>query len=103
MNHPTWSEHPQAREELLAEADRLPPDIADRLIDHAESAIEDILAGPESWPSVPYWDEPPLLRWRTVRPFRIHVVYYVTGSEVRVVAYAHEAREPGYWRHRLAG
>jgi len=97
----TWSEHPQAREDLFAAADRLPPDLAEQLIRRSESAVEDILGGPASWPPVPYWNGSVILRWRTVRPFRIHVVYYLAGDEVRVIAYAHEAREPGYWQHRV--
>lgn len=97
-----WSEHPEAREELLAESDRLPPDIAEKLIEHTEAAIHDILGSPNAWPIVHYWDELPVLRWRIVKPFRVRVVYYVVDGEVRVIAYAHEAREPGYWRRRIA-
>ena len=41
---------------------------------------------------VPYWDEKPILYWRTVKPFRVHVVYYIEGQAVHVIAYAHEAR-----------
>lgn len=103
MSQRNWTEHPEARAELLAESDRLPEVIADQFIEHAEEAIEDILDAPNSWPKVHYWDEPPTLRWRTVRPFRIHVVYYVAGDAVRIIAYAHEAREPGYWRQRIGG
>lgn len=97
-----WSEHAEAREELIAESDRLPPDIADKLIDHVETAIDDILSSPDAWPIVHYWDELPVVRWRAVKPFRIRVVYYVVNEGVRVLAYAHEAREPGYWRHRIS-
>ena len=97
----TWSEHPEAREELLAESDRLPEDIAEMFIKHTEIAVRDILESPHSWPKVHYWDGSPTLRWRIIRPFRVHVVYYVVDSEVRVIAYAHEARKPGYWRHRI--
>ena len=101
MSRRVWSEHPEARDELFAETDRLPPDIADQLIENVASAIQDILDYPSSWPIVHYWDEQPTLRWRRIKPFRVRVVYYVADDEVRVVAYAHEAREPGYWRSRL--
>jgi len=97
-----WSEHPEARDELLAEADRLPPDVADLLIDHTEAAVQDVLDSPQAWPKVPYWVEPPVLRRRAVKPFRIRVVYRVVNDEVRVIAYAHEAREPGYWLQRVS-
>jgi len=102
VSNRTWNEHPEAREELLAEVGRLPAGIAEMLIDHVEIAIGDILASPDAWPIVHYWDETPVVRWRAVRPFRIRVDYYVVNGEVRVVAYAHEAREPGYWRQRLS-
>jgi hypothetical protein len=50
---------------------------------------------------VPYWNREPIIYWRAIKPFRMHVVYYVSADEVRVIAYAHEAREPGYWAHRI--
>lgn len=96
-----WREHPEARAELFAESDRLPVDVAEQLIARAESAVDDILEAPDSWPRVPYWDEPPPLRRRKVKPFHINVVYYVDGNEVRLVAYAHERRMPGYWANRV--
>ncbi len=96
-----WREHPAARAELLAESDRLPGDVAEHLIISAESAVEDVLEAPDSWPKVAYWDEPPTLRRRKVKPFRINVVYYVAVNEIRVLAYAHERRKPGYWAHRI--
>ena len=98
----TWREHPEARDELLTESDRLPVDIATQFIDHAETAVRDIVDSPSSWPMVHYWDQSPLLRWRAIRPFRIRVVYYVVDDEVRIIAYAHESREPGYWRNRIS-
>jgi len=44
MSQRTWIEHPAARDELLAEADRLPPDIAEQLIDNVAAAIQDWMA-----------------------------------------------------------
>lgn len=96
-----WREHPEARAELLAESDRLPIDVAGQLITSAEKAVGDVLDGPISWPKVPYWEEQPTLRRRKIKPFRISIVYYVEGDEVRVIAYAHERRKPGYWVHRI--
>lgn len=72
-----------------------------RIRDHPEDALRDILGDPDGWVKVPYWEDEPTLYWRTVKPFRVHVVYYLDGEVVRVIAYAHEAREPGYWRHRI--
>jgi hypothetical protein len=96
-----WTEHPKAREEFLAEVDRLPVDIAEDFIERTEKSVLDILSQPHGWPKVHYWVEPPTVRWRAIKPFRIRIVYYYHESEVRVIAYAHEARKPGYWRDRL--
>ena len=95
------SEHPEAREEFLAELNRLPPDIAEMFTNNTDAAVQDAASSPYAWPIVHYWNEQPTLRWRAVKPFRIRIVYYVAGHEVRIIAYAHEAREPGYWRARI--
>lgn len=102
----SWGEHDEARTELLEAATYLDDrhaGLGDELIDRVERTIEDILAMPQAWPPVPYWDEEPRLRSRVVRPFRYHVVYYVAADGVHVIAYAHESQEPGYWRHRVSG
>ena len=97
-------EHPEARDEYLDAVEYLDSrseGLGDRFVDHVELALADIVEDPTGWMKVPWWDEPPTLRWRSVGPFRTHVVYRLVGDEVHVIAYAHEAREPGYWRHRL--
>lgn len=35
-----------------------------------------------------------------VRRFPYSIVYYVRGSEIRVVALAHHRRKPGFWASR---
>lgn len=102
----TWSEHPEARAELLAAAAFLHDahaGLGDELIDRVERAIEDVQAMPHTWPPVPFWSGEPRLRSRSVKPFRYHVVYYVVDDVIRVIAYSHESQEPGYWRHRIEG
>ena len=74
----------------------------DKFADAVLAAKEDIAAMPGAWPKVSYWVEPPTVRRRGVKPYRVAVVYLVRRGEVRVIAYAHEAREPGYWRHWVA-
>lgn len=101
----TWEEHAEARAELLdavAYFEDRHGGLGDELINRVERAVEDILAMPLAWPPVPHWDEQPRLRSRAVRPFRYHVVYYVVKDSVRVIAYAHEGQEPGYWRDRVS-
>lgn len=103
MTSRQWREHPEARAELLAQADHLPVDVAEQLLTSTQIALEEVLEASDSWPKVPDWDEPPTLRRRKVKPYRINVVYYVRRDEVRVIAYAHERRRPRYWAERVDG
>src|SRR5699024_388829 len=51
----TWSEHPEARAEFLDAVAYLADrhlGLADELIDRVESAIEDVVEMPASWPPV---------------------------------------------------
>ena len=48
------------------------------------------------------WDGEPILYSRGVKTFPYRIVYYVRGDQVRIIAYAHERRRPGYWGHRVA-
>jgi plasmid stabilization system protein ParE len=68
------------------------------LLTEASRAIKQIASRPRVWPLVG--------RSRTVRRFLLnrfpYAVYYdVAGEEVRVFAFAHTSRRPGYWRSRL--
>ena len=96
-----WSEHPAERAELLAAADRLPIEVASMLIDAAQRAVEDVLARPDAWPALATAETNATIRRRSIRPFRMSVVYVVADQRVRVLAYAHERREPGYWASRI--
>jgi len=50
------------------------------------------------------WNEESEIRSRRIGHFRLHLVYYIeTDGCVHIITYAHEAREPGYWRHRING
>jgi toxin ParE1/3/4 len=97
-------DHPDARAEYLgavAYYDRLRAGLGDQLIDRLEEAIEDILSSPRTWPRMPNWDGEPVLRSHVVKVFRYRVIYYVHGDQVRIIAYAHTSRMPGYWRPRV--
>lgn len=70
------------------------------LIDRFEDAIENIRNGPQTWPGYPDWHGEPVLRSRSVKTLRYRIVYYVRDETIRVIAYAHTSREPGYWHAR---
>jgi hypothetical protein len=68
------------------------------LLAEAARAIKQIAASPSTWPLAP--------RSRVVRRFPLtrfpYVVYYaVREDHVRVFAFGHTSRKPGYWRGRL--
>ena len=100
-------EHPEAAAEFdaaVAWYEDREPGVGERLIDRAETAREDIAAWPDSWPVFPGWTrKKPVVRTRGVRGFPYRIVYVTTSTEIVIVAYAHERRRPGYWRHRIPG
>lgn len=100
-----WNEHPEARDEFLDAHDRyLSLDdgrLADELVDEVDAATALILQWPDASP--PYHGLPnePMIRSRHLGKFPYRLIYIVHDGEVLVLAYAHEARMPGYWSHRL--
>lgn len=94
---------PAARAEYLDAVDyydRQRPGLGDELIDRFEEALRDIAKDPGAWPRVDGWEGDPVLRNHRVETFHYRVVYYVAGDHVRIVAYAHTSRMPGYWSDR---
>lgn len=65
------------------------------------SAVDDIQWHPEAWPRFSGWDRLPVVRSRKVNVFPYQVVYFVNGEELVLVAFAHQSRRPGYWKHRI--
>lgn len=95
-------EHPQARAELRAGATWYDdPATGQELLDATLEARRSIAAMPEAWPPVGGWDRKPIVRRKGVAGFPYGVIYYKTDSEIVIVAYAHERRQPGYWKHRV--
>jgi len=90
----------EASEELSTAAERYENErvgLGADLLAEASRALNEIAASPTTWPFVP--------RSRAVRRFLLtrfpFIVYYVIRDEqVRVLAFGHTSRRPGYWRHR---
>ena len=96
--------HPEAAEELV-EAIRHYEERAgagEDFASKARAAALDIIDSPDAWPPAPYWAGPPTVRRRKIGVYPYRVVYYRRGSEVVIIAYAHEKRRPGYWRSRIS-
>lgn len=99
-----YIEHPEATEEQLDAVRYYHGEragLGDDLVERFRVAVRDIVDSPDAWPPVPGWDEDPLIRSRRVGVFPYRVVYYLRGDEVVILAYAHDRRRPGYWRHRI--
>ncbi len=70
-------------------------------IDEMNAVIELALERPELGAPVPYADPALNLRWRLAPRFPYAVVYRVEPDALRVFAFAHLHREPGFWMKRL--
>lgn len=74
-------------------------DIANRFVEHVETAISQARSGPERFR---LFDG----RTRRVRvdhfPFAVVYWYDQTTESIHIVAIAHLHRQPGYWRERIA-
>ncbi|MDR2254226.1 MAG: type II toxin-antitoxin system RelE/ParE family toxin [Bifidobacteriaceae bacterium] len=98
-------EHPEARAELREAArwyEKQQRGVGQRLLDRTREARHSIVAAPQSWRRRPDWDrDDPAVRVRSVAKYPYDIVYFATDGEIVIIAYAHESREPGYWKHRV--
>lgn len=95
----TFRFHPQALQEFeqaVLYYEGRQTGLGDRFIASIESAIESVVAAPETWPIL----EAPVRR-RLTRVFPYAVLYAELPEHVLIVAIMHCHREPGYWRARL--
>jgi toxin ParE1/3/4 len=69
-------------------------------VGEVRQALATIASGPEAWALDPQIDEQLGVRRFLLRRFPYAVVYLELPSEIRILAIAHTAREPGYWRAR---
>ncbi len=98
-------EHPEARAELKAAAlwyEHRERGVGQRFLENSLIARESIAEAPESWHRYPFWDHAhPIIRMRSIARYPYDVIYFVTDDEIVIVAYAHESKEPRYWKHRI--
>lgn len=73
-------------------------DIATHWAMTIEKALDEILALPFAWPRSSYRDD---VHVRHLPKLRFSIIYQVRGQTVKVVAFAHMSRRPGYWLRRL--
>lgn len=71
--------------------------LGDTFIDEMEAVIARVLERPAAGAGVPY--APSLdVRWRLAPRFPYAVIYRIEESTIRVFAFAHLSRKPGFWR-----
>jgi hypothetical protein len=96
--------HPQAEAEFL-DAVRsyaiTEAGLGDEFDIEVAKAVDDIEWSPDAWPKFPGWDRLPVVRSRKIGVFPYRVVYFVRDDELLIVAFAHQSRRPGYWKHRV--
>jgi len=68
-----------------------------RFVDRVAETVDRIAEAPRSFPT---WDQSPRLR-KAVVPRFPHAIFFLEKTDtVEIVAIAHTARMPGYWRRR---
>lgn len=90
--------HPLANDELTAATEwylARSYSAALRFAHEIQHAVERIAESPERYPLTRYGR-----RRFVLISFPYDVVYRITASEIEIVAVAHHARRPGYWKAR---
>lgn len=91
---------PEADRELEEAAQRYEEErsgLGQRFLDSVTSTIDQIRRFPRAGAPVPYVPSDLPVRRAPVKGFPYHVVYLDTAEAIRVLAFAHYRRRPGYW------
>lgn len=95
--------HPDSDDELEAAAqwyeDRV-GGLGERFLSEAVDALADIEKHPRRFARIRHRTGRELRR-RMFEHFPYSIIYEVTATEYIILAVAHAARKPGYWRDRL--
>jgi plasmid stabilization system protein ParE len=93
--------HPEAETELVAAVqfyERRVSSLGAQFLDATDLAIRVILDAPDRWPVI----EGDVRCYRMPR-FPYGIYYRVLQDQIRILAFKHHSRHPGYWHHRLTG
>jgi toxin ParE1/3/4 len=97
------SVHELATEELAAAAawyERERPGLGFDFLEEAERGLDAIVAAPLAWPFADRRTQGARARRFLLARFPYAIVYVVGQEEIRVLAFSHSSRRPGYWRDR---
>lgn len=95
---------PEAEQELAAAYEWYESKLdglGEELLSEVDSAIERISRSPGVFPLVHGPARAQHVRRALLRRFPLTVVFIEAGDAVRVLAFAHQRRRPGYWRQRF--
>ena len=99
MTRPLLTE-PEAEQELEDAAlwyEGQRPGLGRRFLGSVAATIDRVRRFPQAGAPVPYVPADLLARRAPVKDFPYHVVYLATPSAIRILAFAHDRRRPGYW------
>lgn len=100
----SWREHHEAHRELRVATIRyenIGDALGDRFLEAIEAAIESVLDPAFRWGYYRDRVSDPQVYSRRVSGFPFNIIYVLLDEEVVVIAYAHERRQPEYWKGRL--
>ena len=77
------------------------PGLGSNFLDAIDATLDRIAHWPEAAPRVRRLPADVPARHAPVGGFPYHVVYLVMPNAIRILAFAHDSREPGYWLSRV--
>ena len=77
------------------------PGLGGQFLAAVDACLDYIDRWPDSGSMVPRLTSDLMVRRVPVRRFPYQVVYLETESEIRILAFAHDQRRPGYWQSRI--
>lgn len=89
----------EARQEVrdaIAHYHSLEGEVASEFVVMLAEALERVAERPHAWPPIAR-----RLRRYLMTKFPYKIVYRVEGETIRIYAFAHVKRRPGYWNKRL--
>lgn len=91
--------HPEAEAELRDAAsyyEEQVPQLGERFLDAANLAVESIVSSPRLWRVVESD-----IRLCLMQRFPYAIYFRVLPDQIRILAWKHHSRDPGYWKTRL--
>jgi toxin ParE1/3/4 len=100
----TFRTEPEASTELEQAAlwyERQRPGLGVEFLEAIDTTLDRITRWPQAARRIPGVSNDVPARKAPVSGFRFHVAYLEMPDTIRILAFAHVSREPGYWHSRL--